>query len=256
MPPLWSQSAKSCHYSTHQPNKLKQIIQKERLQSCLSVITKDCNFTGNKLFQVLNMVIAKHSYKARVKAFGESAQHAKMEELKQLHAKDTMKLILASVLFKARKRTALKPIMTMKEKRIGEVTGYHCVNVRKQCGHIPKEESASLIIYLDSVFITLVINAKEECHIAEINLWASFYSQTTPTLFILYCMEEWLSSKQWLSYTPTKSLFPLTNKKMLYSTWNSWRQYMEGYRMNCCFIWNYGKSWSNEVLSITNTIPA
>ena len=50
----------------------------------------------------------------------------------------------------------------------------HCAHGRKQMGHIPKEETASLTVYLESIFITSVIDAKEEYDVAIIDQPSAF----------------------------------------------------------------------------------
>ena len=54
---------------------------------------------------------------------------------------------------------ALESIMTVKKKCDESLEGRFCADGRKLCGTMEKDESASLAIGMDSVFITTSIKA-------------------------------------------------------------------------------------------------
>ena len=67
-----------------------------------------------------------------------------------------------STLIKEERMKALSTVVFMKEKQDGSIKTRSCVDGSSQREYIKKEDAASPTVSTDSVFITGVINAKEE----------------------------------------------------------------------------------------------
>ena len=67
----------------------------------------------------------------------------------------------ANALTDEEKQKAISSLMFLTEKQCGTVKARECANGSKQREYIKKEDAASSIVCLDSIFITGVIEAKE-----------------------------------------------------------------------------------------------
>ena len=84
-----------------------------------------------------------------------------MKELQQLIDQKVMHPRDATTLSQNEKRSALKYLMFLKEKRCGKVKGWGCADGRKQRLYKSKEETSSPTVWVESLFLSNMINAKE-----------------------------------------------------------------------------------------------
>jgi hypothetical protein len=73
-----------------------------------------------------------------------------------------------------KKKALLLLIFLRQEKKNGVVKAISCANGNPQREHIAKEEAAALMVMLDLVFLTLMIDAKENREVAMINIPGAF----------------------------------------------------------------------------------
>jgi hypothetical protein len=72
------------------------------------------------------------------------------------------------------KNKALSLLIFLKEKKSGNIKARSCANGNKQREHIAKEEAAAPTVALESVFITLTIDAKESRKVVTIDIPGAF----------------------------------------------------------------------------------
>ena len=85
-----------------------------------------------------------------------------MKELQQLIDRRVMHPCDATALSHNEKHSALKYLMFLKEKRCGKVKGRGCADGRKQRLYKSKEETSSPTIQVESLFLSSMIDAKED----------------------------------------------------------------------------------------------
>ena len=73
----------------------------------------------------------------------------------------TWKPIHTKKLTREEKMKALLSLLSLKEKRSGDIKGRVCINGAQQRSYIPKEDAASLTVLTESTFITVSITAHE-----------------------------------------------------------------------------------------------
>ncbi len=101
------------------------------------------------------------SLKAGLQKFGEKGTTAAMQELAQLHVVDTWKAMDPMKLSQEEQMRALSLLLFLKEKQIGKVKGWACLNGAPQRAYIPKEDTVLLTVSTESTFITAAIAASE-----------------------------------------------------------------------------------------------
>lgn len=104
--------------------------------------------------------------KEGIKRFGTSAINAVLKEFAQLHDRDTFEPKHADELTMEQKKVALNLITLVTEKRSGQIKGRACADGRKQRRYIRKEEVTSPTIQLESLMLTLLIDAYENRDVA------------------------------------------------------------------------------------------
>ena len=99
------------------------------------------------------------SGKAGIKKHGEEAVSAILKEFGQLEHMKTFKPRHKHDLTREQISKAMRIITVIKEKHSGVLKGRACVDGRPQWAYISKEEAASLTTALESLLITLLIDA-------------------------------------------------------------------------------------------------
>ena len=101
------------------------------------------------------------SMKAGIKRFGKKAVQAVLAEYMQLEDMDTMEAIDPSKLTRQQRRDALELLTFIKMKRSGKLKSRACANGKKQRRYIKKENVTSPTIQLESLILSMVIDAFE-----------------------------------------------------------------------------------------------
>ena len=125
---------------------------------------------------------AQMSANKELRQFGQKGDDALMKELQQLIYRKVMHPRDANTLSQNEKKSALKYLMFLKEKRCSKVKGCRCTNGRKQCLYKSKEEMSSPTIWVESLFLSSMIDAKENrkvmtCDIPSAFMQANIYEQ-------------------------------------------------------------------------------
>ena len=115
-------------------------------------------FTPNKMLKGSPQMSARKG----IKLFGERAVQAVMKEYKQLNMMNVFDRINSTSLSKEQKAKALRAITLIKEKKCGTMKGRTCADGRSQRRYIPKEETSSPTNSLETLIVTLIIDAYEQ----------------------------------------------------------------------------------------------
>ena len=101
-----------------------------------------------------------------IKRHGEKAFIAVLSEYVQLNDKEVFKACDINKLSYNDKKEALNLITMVKQKRNGKIKGRACADGRKQRRYLSKDEASSPTIQLESLMLTLLIDAYEQRDVA------------------------------------------------------------------------------------------
>ena len=121
-----------------------------------------------------NTVLTQYSVNKGLKMFDEAGAEVMIKELKQLHDRGVMSPKLASDLLHDVKWNALQYLMFLKQKQCGKIKGRGCANGHKQQGWLGKEDTTSPTVMMESVMLSCMIDAKEQCNIAMADIPGAF----------------------------------------------------------------------------------
>ena len=97
-----------------------------------------------------------------------------MKEFSQLDNKQVFKPKVVEELSASQRNNALNLITMIKEKRDGKIKGRACADGRKQRGYISKDEVSSPTVQLESLMITLLIDATEKRDVATADIVGAY----------------------------------------------------------------------------------
>ena len=118
--------------------------------------------TGAMFSQISNDGrFANTSLNEGVKRHGGKSIEALLTELSQLDNMDTFKPLMINELSKKERKMALNLLVIIREKRSGKIKGRVVADGRKQRDTVPREDAASPTIQLESLLISLLIDAYE-----------------------------------------------------------------------------------------------
>ena len=119
-------------------------------------------------------MMTQYSMKKGISKFGKDGIDAVLKELQQLHDRCVLEPTHPESMSIEEKKAALAYLMFLKEKRTGVVKGRGCADGRKQRLYTNKEDASSPTVAIESVFITSVIDAKENRDIATVDIPGAF----------------------------------------------------------------------------------
>ena len=114
------------------------------------------------------------SAKKGIERHGQAAINAILKEYKQLHDLDVFRGIHRRDLTPEQHKRVLRLITVIKEKRCGKLKGRACADGRSQRSYIPKEDTTSPTVALESLLTTLAIDAKEKRDVATADVAGAF----------------------------------------------------------------------------------
>ena len=130
---------------------------------------------GYKQNEVLcHTVLTQYTLKKGLQVFGPPGVEAVNKELQQLHECKVGEPRDASMLSLIQKKNALGYLMFLKQKRTGQIKGCGCANGCKQRLHTPKDDASSPTVATESVLLSCIIDAKERCDIATVDILGAF----------------------------------------------------------------------------------
>jgi hypothetical protein len=117
-----------------------------------------------------------YSLKAGLKKFGKVGKTAALTKLTQLHTYETYHPVHAKLFSLAEQKQALLSLMNIVKKRDGRVRARAVTDGSKEHTQpkYKKEDGASPTVATDSIIITAVIDAHEQCNIATIDIPGAF----------------------------------------------------------------------------------
>ena len=119
-------------------------------------------------------MMTQYSMKKGIEIFGDAGIEAILKELHQLHDRGVLEPANHTTMTPTERKAALAYLMFLKEKRTGEIKGRGCADGRKQRLHTNKEDASSPTVAIESVFLTSVIDAKENRDVATIDVPGAF----------------------------------------------------------------------------------
>jgi hypothetical protein len=102
-----------------------------------------------------------YQLEAGIKHFGDQHEIAVTKELQQFNTYGVFEPKSADELTDNDKKKVLASLIFLKEKRNEGIKARSCTNGSKQRDHIAQDEAAAPTVALESVFITVAIDAKE-----------------------------------------------------------------------------------------------
>ena len=119
-------------------------------------------------------MMTQYNMKKGISKFGTDGVNAVLKELQQLHDRCVLEPTHPESMSMEEKKAALAYLMFLKEKRTGEIKGRGCADGRKQRLYTNKEDASSPTVAIESVFITSVIDAKENRDVATVDVPGAF----------------------------------------------------------------------------------
>jgi hypothetical protein len=121
-----------------------------------------------------HFAMTKHSIKKGLKIFGKDGETAVISEMQQLHDMECIEPKSARMLTREEKAASLRYLMFLKQKHCVRIKGRGCADGRKQRLYKTKAETSAPTVAIESVFLTSVIDAKEERHVISLNIPGAF----------------------------------------------------------------------------------
>jgi hypothetical protein len=115
------------------------------------------------------------SLKAGLKEWGEEAFTTAQSEMKQLHFRDTFKPTHGQELIQVQPQTVLQSHMFIKQKRDVKIKGRIVAGGNNQRNYISKEDISSLAVATESVLLSCIIDAEEECDVTVVDISNAFF---------------------------------------------------------------------------------
>ena len=122
--------------------------------------------------------------KQGIKIHGAKAIAAIIKEYEQLRDLNTVAVMDPDTLSHTQKMQALELLTMVKKKRCGRVKGRVCANEKKQRKYIAKEDVTSPTVQLNSILLSLCIDAMEGRDVATADV-AGAYLKTEMTDYVL-----------------------------------------------------------------------
>jgi hypothetical protein len=170
---LHQQSKKQVTFRTKKNNPKKQKRKKKKIK--LEIKDMFRKVVGVTMAQMAKAdKYAQVSVKEGINRYGHKAVEAVMQEYAQLDDRKIFSPLKPNELSASTKRNALNLITMVKEKRCGKIKGRACADGRKQRRYIQKEEVTSPTVQLESLMLSLLIDAHEKRDVATADVAGAF----------------------------------------------------------------------------------
>ena len=114
------------------------------------------------------------STKKGLAIFGVDGHKAVKSEMTQLHDQDVMRIVTSTELLPSQKCEALAYLIFLERKHCGKIKGRGCADERKQYNKISKHESTSPTVSTESIFLSAVIDAHDQCVVKVVDVPGAF----------------------------------------------------------------------------------
>ena len=169
--------------------------------------------------------LTQYGVKAGVKLYGEAAVTAIMAECSQLDNKDAIQPVMRDTLSSEQLRRVLRAITMIKQKRCGRMKGRTVADGSKQRDYTDKNEASASTLAIESLLISICIDAKEERWVATCDIEGAYLNALMKKIiYMVYegAMVDYLVSVNPTKYTPfihytssgKKQLFVRLNKAL------------------------------------------
>ncbi len=124
--------------------------------------------------KVVEMVMTQLSLKAALKQWGKDAKAAVEAEAKQLHWRNSFRPVNWKDVNEERRKQILKLHVFVKKKRTGQIKACKVAEGNKQRDFISKENASSPTVATESVLLTSLVDAQENCDVAIVDIPNAF----------------------------------------------------------------------------------
>lgn len=121
-----------------------------------------------------------YTLKKGIQTLGEKGKEASYNETRQLHDQTVFEPIQVDELTTLKQRCAMESLLFLVEKCDRTVKTRICANGSMQREYMPKEETASPTVMLESILITGTIEAEEKCNIITTSIPNAFVQTGIP----------------------------------------------------------------------------
>jgi hypothetical protein len=118
--------------------------------------------------------LTQYNLKRGLKEFGNDGIVTLGKEMEQLHARKVAKPVDGNKLTAEKKRATLQYLMFLSKKRCGRIKARGCAEGRKQRKTTSKEDASAPTAAIESVMLSVTINAMEECDLATVDIPGAF----------------------------------------------------------------------------------
>ena len=147
-------------------------------------------FIRDEFKRIVAICMTQMSAKKGIKKHGDVAINAILKEYAQLHDLDVFKPRHKNDLSEDQLKECLRLITLIKEKRCGKIKGRACADGRPQRKTIPREEAASPTVGLESLMMTLMVDANEDRDVATADVAGAFLKGNMEDFVLIKLMDE------------------------------------------------------------------
>ena len=140
--------------------------------------------------RIVAICMTQMSAKKGIKKHEEVAINAILKEYAQLHDLDVFKPRHKDELTAQQLSECLRLITLIKEKRTGTIKGRACADGRPQRKTIPKEEATAPTVSLESLIMTLMVDANEDRDVATADVAGAFLKGDMEDFVLIKLMDE------------------------------------------------------------------
>jgi hypothetical protein len=130
-------------------------------------------------------IMTQMSAASGIKTYGQPAVDAILKEFCQLHDKGVFEPQLATSLTAQQKRSSLRAVNLIKEKRNGDIKGRTCADGSTQRSLYDKSETTSPTIANDALMYSLIIDAKERRDVATADVVGAYLNADMDAIGIM-----------------------------------------------------------------------
>ena len=128
----------------------------------------------NTVDDVIHSCMLQLSIKDSLKIFGQEEEEAAQKEIQQVHDMSTFNPLPAKDISTEGRKLALSSLISLKQKRNGDIKGISCADRRPQSYTIKKQDNSLLTVATECVFITSTIDVFEGQKMATIDVPSDF----------------------------------------------------------------------------------
>ena len=174
-----------------------------------------------------HICLTQYNLKRGLEMFGNEGLKAVQNELKQLHDRNVISPVDGKMLGNQQRLEALPYLMSLKQKRTGQIKGRGCADGQRQRLYSNKEDASSPTVAIESVMLTSIIDASEKRDVATVDIPGAFlqasmdevvHMKITGTMVDILEALQPLKYKEFIMFEKTKKTLYVQLNKALYGT--------------------------------------